>query len=146
MMDESKHKELEQSLLAEVVAFHDFIAQWFRGEVEDDPLLFDHHMKQKLAPDFINIQPSGLVLTRGELLDPIFQAHGVNADFDISIREFHLMFVGVQDSFAVVRYIEDQSGARNTNPPNNSRISSVGFRLEDQILWQFCHETGLKSS
>ena len=145
-MDESKHQELEQRLLAEVVAFHDFIAQWFRGEVEEDALLFDHHTKQKLAPDFINIQPLGLVLTREQLLDPIFQAHGVNPDFDISIREFCLMFVGKQDSFAVVRYIEDQSGARNTTPSNNSRISSVGFRLEDQILWQFCHETGLKSS
>ena len=145
-MDTCEHLELEQRLLNEVVEFHDFIAQWFRGEVEDDALLFDHHTKQKLAPDFINIQPLGLVLTREQLLDPIFQAHGVNADFDISIREFHLMFVGKEDSFAVARYIEDQSGARNTIPPNNSRISSVGFRLEDQILWQFCHETGLKSS
>ena len=146
MVDASKHKELEQRLHNEVVAFHDFVAQWFRGEVKDDALLFDQHMKQKLASDFINIQPSGLVLTRAELLDPIFQAHGVNPDFDISIREFHLMFVEKEDGFVVARYIEDQTGARNTTPSNNSRISSVGFRLEDQILWQFCHETGLNAS
>ena len=59
MMNESTHQELEQHLFNEVVAFHEFIAQWFRGEVEDDAPLFDHHMKQKLAPDFINIQPLG---------------------------------------------------------------------------------------
>jgi hypothetical protein len=145
MVDENKRKELEQRLYSEVVGFHDFVAQWFRGEVKDDPLLFEQHMKQKLAPDFINIQPSGQVLTNEDLLIPIFQAHGVNPDFDISIREFHLMFVGADGSFAVGRYIEDQTGARNTTPSNNSRISSVGFRLEDKILWQFCHETGLNA-
>ena len=73
----------------EIVRLHQFIDGWFRGEISADR--FDPDFADALHPEFENIQPSGEVLPRASLLDPIRSAHGVNPDFRISIEELRLL-------------------------------------------------------
>ncbi len=141
-MDQSK---LSGALQADVEAVHVFISAWFRGDVARDRREFDRQLAQRFHPEMINIQPSGRALNMTELLEPIFEAYGSNPDFQISIREFRL--VAVMGEFAMATYIEDQTGARNSTPPDNSRISSVLFELrgaEGRPVWRHLHETAVR--
>ncbi|MCH9809251.1 MAG: DUF4440 domain-containing protein [Alphaproteobacteria bacterium] len=134
---------LRANLQVEVEAVHVFIAAWFRGDVAKDRGEFDRQLGQRFHPEMINIQPSGRALNMTELLEPIFDAHGSNPNFQISIREFQL--VAIKGEIAMATYIEDQTGARNSTP-NNSRISSVLFELrgaESKPVWRHLHETAL---
>ena len=60
----SRLADLDQRLRAEVETVHTFISAWFRGEVERSDRLFQQQLAGRLAPDMVNIQPSGRTLTR----------------------------------------------------------------------------------
>ncbi len=135
---------LASRLQAEVVALHDFIAAWFRGALPKERALYERDFVSRLAPDLVNIQPAGRVLSRADLLEPIFEAHGANPDFAIAIRDFRLVTVSASGDLAVATYVEDQKNARNSTPPDNARRSTVVFKLDaggERPLWLHLQET-----
>ena len=144
------HLMKQQSEVAEeIVALHDFIAAWFRGEPDQDRGLFDQGFSNRLADGFFNIQPAGTWLQKSGLTDPIYQGHGSNPSFQIEIHhvKIHRTFNG--DRLILASYIEVQHGSKNTRPPTNARRSTVLFeRCKDEgaLIWQHVHETAVDMS
>lgn len=132
-------------LRREIEDVHAFIAAWFRGDMARDDALFDARLARHLEPGLVNIQPSGRILTRAELLDGIHDGHARNPSFQIEIRDAVLRQVA--GDTALVTYVEHQRGAKNTEPADNRRISSVWFcRIggDTAPVWLHIHETGLE--
>ncbi len=144
IMQKQENAALEERLRREVEDLHAFIAAWFRGEVDNDQSTFDTGLGNRLADGLINIQPSGQSLSRADLLEPLFAAHGANPDFNLSIRDFRLLHLSPDGTTAVAVYVEDQTGALNTVPADNSRMTTVLFDVSnDMPLWLHLHETAV---
>lgn len=123
----------------EIIRLHDFISGWFRGEIARE--MFDAGFASALHAEFVNVQPSGAVLSKADLLDPIRKAHGANPDFRISIEEPHV--VARHPGVILATYVEFQQDARNSTPENRRR-STVLFEPEgDRLIWRHLQETGM---
>ena len=127
------------SAIGEIVRLHDFISGWFRGEIARSE--FDTGFSDMLHAEFVNIQPSGAVLTRAELLDPIGNAHGVNPDFRITIEEPRI--VAEYPGAAVATYVEFQQGARNSAPENRRRSTVLFETTGARLIWRHLQETAM---
>ncbi len=135
--------------IAEIEGLHAFISQWFRGELERTSEIYERGFTERLSDNLVNIQPSGQVLTRADLLDPIEAAHGANPDFRISISDVTLRHVSKDQTLIQATYVEHQTGARNSTPPDNDRISTVLFSRDphtDRLTWQHLHETAVRGA
>ena len=138
--------EIEHALRAEVESMHDVLAAWFRGDEKADGEHFQEILIDRFAPELRIIYPSGTMLTRDELFDPVFAAHGSNPPFRVAIRDFRLVALSSDKALATACYIEDQFNALNTTPSDNSRRSTVVFRLSPdarEISWLHIHETAI---
>lgn len=83
-------------------------------------------------------------MTRDELLEGIAVGYGSNPDFRIEIREGELRGFESQGGLALFTYAEYQTGARQTVPADNVRVSTVLFSIGDgstRPLWLHIHET-----
>lgn len=135
---------LQQAVRAEIEAVHDFLTAWFRGDIADDRETFDDQLTARLAPGLVNIQPAGKVLPRDELLDGIRKAHGANPAFAIQIHNVRIRGAFDPNGLVLATYVELQSGAMNTTPPDNARISTVLLQRdpgENRFSWSHIHET-----
>ncbi len=130
--------DLLAAATAEIVRLHDVIEGWFTGRLAVDR--FEPDFADALHPPFENIQPSGLVSSRADLLDALRAAHGANPDFRITIEEPRLL--AVYPRLILAGYIEAQTGARNSAPENRRR-STVLFETGDRLLWRYLQETAL---
>lgn len=142
-------EQLKILVTNEIEALHNFISRWFRGELERTNDVYRQGFSNRLAETLVNIQPSGQVLSRADLLDPIEAAHAVNPDFRIAISNVDLRFVSDDKTLIQATYIEHQTGARNTTPPDNDRISTVLFRRDpatDKLTWLHLHETAVRTA
>lgn len=130
----------------EIETLHDFIAAWFRGDVEQSDVVFDNGLGSRLDGGLINIQPSGEVLSRLQLVDGIRAGYGRNREFRIEISDVVVRWA--DKDRALVTYVEFQQGARNTVPADNARISSVLFCADagggDALRWMHIHETAFE--
>ena len=122
----------------EIVRLHRVIDGWFRGEL--DATRLEPDFADALHPEFENIQPSGLVLSKADLLEPIRSAHGANPDFRIDIEEPRLL--GTWPGLILATYVEFQTGARNSAAENRRR-STVLFETGPRLIWRHLQETGL---
>jgi hypothetical protein len=142
------HAELERRVRAEVEALHAFISEWFRGELTRSDAVFQDEFAARFAPGFVNVQPAGRALSRAQLLSAIEQGHGANPAFRIAIRHCALQGVYDEGRLVLALYTEFQQGASNTNPPDNTRVSSVLFEVpagKGRLSWLHLHETALPS-
>ncbi len=136
---------------AEVVALHDFFTGWFNGTLPESGEVFAHGLADHFHPDFEIVLPSGTVHDREGILTPIRQAWGTNPGFSAVVRDVRVLGEwpqgdsGPGDSgrgLVLAAYVEDQSGARNTIPPDNLRHSTVLFeRIGEHLVWRHLHET-----
>jgi len=134
--------ELTDALRSEIEDVHTFIAAWFRGDVTADDAMFEAGLAGRIGPQLVNIQPSGRVLTRSNLVDGIRAGFGSNPDFQIWISDASVRWT--DGGKALVTYVEFQQGARQTVPADNRRISSVLFDIRgERPMWLHIHETGL---
>lgn len=132
--------EPEAAVKQEVERLHAFISGWFRGEI--DAAEFEPAFAARLDPDFENIQPSGRVLKRADLLEPIRAAHGTNPDFRITIREPRVL--GTWPGLILATYVEEQFGALNSDPPDNDRRSTALFLADGpDLVWRHLQETAV---
>lgn len=124
--------------IEEIIRLHDVISGWFRGEIAKDR--FEPDFAAALHPAFENIQPSGEVLSRADLMDPIRAAHGNNPGFQITIETPRV--IQTWPGLILATYVELQTGARNSASENRRR-STVLFETGDQLLWRHLQETAL---
>ena len=85
--------QLLDEVRAEVERLHDFIAGWFQGTVAqaDAEADFEYQFTARLHPEFENVQPSGRVLSRENLLNALSGARGSNPDFRIEVRDTRIL-------------------------------------------------------
>ena len=136
---------IRAALLAEVEAVHAYLSAWFRGDVPHSDEDYAREWANRLAPGLINIQPSGGILSREELVEEIQKGYASNPEFRIEIREGELRGFDSEGGLALFTYAEFQTGAKRTVPADNVRVSSVLFSLSDEAerpLWLHIHETG----
>lgn len=137
---------LADHLRGEVEMVHDFIAAWFRGDVAPSAQAFDAQLTDRLAPSLVNIQPSGRVLLRDDLLSAVRDGYRSNPDFQISVEQFALRAVFADATLALATYVEFQRGAKNTTPSDNTRLTTVLFftpTTSARPTWLHLHETAL---
>ena len=140
----SDETALVQAVRHEIETVHRFIAIWFRGETAAGGDDFETLLAARFAPQLINIQPAGHMLTRDELLVGIREAHGANPAFGIEIRDVQIRARFAEPGLVLATYREMQTGALNTSPSDNTRISTVLLqRKPDEInfTWLHIHET-----
>ena len=135
--------EIEIAIRREVEALHDFIAGWIRGEIANDKRTFQDGFAARLDQEFRNIQPNGGVLTRDDIVGGIRGAHGASPDFAISVHDVALRGAYDGGTVFLATYLERQTGAKNTTPPDNDRVSSVLMRRDGdgRFTWLHLHET-----
>ena len=136
--------QIDDTIRRDVEVVHAFISAWIRGDIEHSKTAFEKEFATRFAKDFVNIQPAGSVLGRADLVSSIEDRYGANPDFHIGIRHCTLRRVWKGETTALATYVEDQQGAKNTIPANNSRISSLLVRFENDInrpTWLHLHES-----
>ncbi|MEL6476444.1 MAG: hypothetical protein AAFR17_03880 [Pseudomonadota bacterium] len=123
----------------EIVRMHDFLSGWFQGEIAADR--FGPDFADRMDPEFENIQPSGRVLTKPDLVEAIRKGHGANPEFEIAIEEPRIL--GSWPGLILAGYVEYQTGARDSAAENRRR-STVLFADDGSTLtWRYLQETGL---
>ncbi len=128
----------------EIEDVHDFIAAWFRGQLDNSAIRFENEFANRFAPEFINIQPAGRILRRKDLIAAIELGYGTNPRFEITISDVEIHHFTADSRTALATYLEHQRGAVNTTPPDNTRISTVLMTISSngsRPTWLHLHET-----
>ncbi len=139
--------DLSRRVRLEVERLHAFISAWFRGESVRDSRAFAREFTDRFATSFVNIQPAGCVLTREALAESIERHHGANPRFRIRVSDCRIVWHAFDHRFAQASYLEHQTGARNTTPPANTRISTALFEIPPDTnppIWLHLHETAVR--
>lgn len=129
----------ETAAIVEIERLHAFISGWFRGEYAAEA--FDSGFTAALHAEFVNIQPSGKVLSRDQLLEPIRSANGANPEFRITIEQPKI--VAEYPGCVVATYVEYQQGARNSAPQNRRRSTAVFETTGERLIWRHLQETAI---
>lgn len=123
----------------EVVRLHDFLGAWFRGELTSEEI--EKGLADVLHPDFENVQPAGVILTRDKIVEAIREGRGTNPDFRITIEKPRLL--GSWPKMLLFQYVEYQTGAR-ASAPENRRLSTALFEKDgEKLVWRYLTEVGL---
>ncbi len=136
--------QLETTVRTEIEALHDFFTLWFSGKCGQDRDLFDMGLTSRMAEDVLLIQPGGGVLGKASFCDAVWKGYGFSPQFRIAIRNVELRPIIFED-YVLVTYEEWQRGAVNSTPPDNGRLASVLFSVQDErpAKWLHIHETWL---
>ena len=120
---------------------HRFFVAWFGGFCADEQGWFQHELLQRLDEQFILVPPAGKLLSRDELTGSIKAAYNSNPDFRIAIRNLRIR--RTWDRYLLATYEEWQRNARASSPPDNGRVATVLFEVDDGFKWLHVHETWL---
>jgi hypothetical protein len=132
-----------EEITTEIARLHAFISGWFRGEFEQSKAVFDGGFSSVLSDEFVNVQPSGEVLLKSDLLASIEAAFAKNNDFFIEVSEIEIRKT-IGEDFCLATYLEFQRGAKNTDPADNYRRSTVLFEsVKGSLIWHHIHETAV---
>ena len=140
--------DLPGEVRAEIEALHDFFTGWFNGTLPESGEVFARGLADHLHPDFEIVLPSGTVHDRDGILIPVHQAWGTNPEFRAVVRDVRVLGAWRQGEseagLVLATYVEAQSGARNTTPPDNLRHSTVLFEHRaERLVWRHLHETAM---
>jgi len=122
-----------------VHAFHADLTRWFSGTGDREVVW--SRLAEGTSPDMVLVYPSGRRLGGGELLQSIEELHGTSPGFEATISDLELIRGG--QSFAVVSYVETQTGARQSRADNRRSALAVIVRDSDHWQWRFIQETAL---
>ena len=122
-----------------VYAFHADLSRWFTGDGDREAVW--SRLVRGTSPDMVLVYPSGRRLNRAELLQSIEGLHGKSPGFEASISELEL--IRGNEDYAVVSYVETQTGARQSKADNQRSALAVIVRDGNEWRWRFIQETAL---
>ena len=132
---------------AEIETLHDFFTGWFNGTRPASGEVFAHGLGDHLHEEFEIVLPSGTVCDCDGLLTPVREAWGTNPEFRAVVRDVRVLGEWPRAGLVLAAYVEDQTAARNTIPPDNLRHSTVLFeRKAGRLVWRHLHETAFEAS
>lgn len=125
---------MEQACMHEVLEQHRLMTDWLAGTVPQTPEVFGD-ISEVLADGFVSITTDGKLRPRGDLLEDLWNAHGVMGEtFSIEIRN------------AVVRVSEPPVYLLTYKEWRyDGRLTTALMRVRDagRPLWLHVHETWL---
>ncbi|MEE9345413.1 MAG: nuclear transport factor 2 family protein [Methylococcales bacterium] len=130
---------IHERIRVEIEDLHEFFCNWFAGKLPKAD--FDSKFTARFAPDLVFIPPAGELLGLADLSSVIYDGYASNPKFRIQIRE-----VTVRqefDSYVLATYEEWQHDALASKPPDNGRVATVVFKIDNPLKWVHIHETWL---
>ena len=137
---------MEVKCKTEIEELHLFFEQWYNGLIDKTTAKFERVTKV-LHPKFLLISPNGQKLSREEILQVVWDAHGSRAQFDIPMRIWikNYQFRQISDSLFLAIYEEWQT-IDNTD---KGRVSTALFMKQknnfQDLIWFHGHETWLSN-
>lgn len=128
---------------AEIRRLHQFLEHWLNGTLLGTEEELQVQFTNRLHPEFFNIQPAGIVLTRDALVRQIMSGYGASPEFAIHIRNVTIRSQ-LDTNSVIATYEEYQRGAQKSTRSENARLSTALFQLgPGSIQWHFIQETWL---
>ncbi|SDB20364.1 nuclear transport factor 2 family protein [Bauldia litoralis] len=122
---------------------HDFFTDWVGGRCPGDAETFQRNALERISDDLVAIFPAGRRFGKEDFKGYMSSIYGSNPDFRIKIRDIRVNHVN--SSMAVVNYQEWQKAAKDSDEPNNGRITTMvlGEKSSGGIEILQVHETWL---
>ena len=130
---------LHSKACEEIEALHCFFVGWFSGKIANTDNEFAKGFMERFDSQFRLIPPAGINLGLSQLASSIRSGHGSNPRFRIQIRNVVVRRVFADHCLAT--YEEWQRNALASTPPDNARVASVIFRIDERLKWLHVHET-----
>jgi hypothetical protein len=105
---------------------HDFFTDWVGGRCPGDAETFKRNALDRLADDLVAIMPGGRSLGKKDFEGYMKSIYGSNPDFRIKIRDIRRNHQS--GDLAVVNYHEWQRNAKDSDEPNNGRVTTMVIR------------------
>jgi hypothetical protein len=123
---------------------HEFFTDWVGGRCPGDDAIFQKNALDRLSDDLVAIMPGGRSFGKTDFAGYMKGIYASNPAFRIKIRDIRVRHAGAD--LAVVNYHEWQRDAKDSDSPNNGRITTMvvrdrGESREPEILQ--VHETWL---
>lgn len=123
---------------------HDFFTDWVGGRCPNDFETFKRNALDIISDNLVAIFPAGRMFGKNDFESYMKGIYGSNPDFRINIRDIRLSHQS--GDLAVVNYQEWQRNAKDSEDPNNGRVTTMvvrdrGAGVAPEILQ--VHETWL---
>ena len=119
----------------EVEKLHRFFDQWYNAACSQDDLPV---LEDALDEDFSLVAPSGVVLSRREIIDVVTRGYGQRPGLEITVNHFATLLETPE--VVVGRYVERHQLAEEVS----ERVSLAVFRCateDGRLRWVAVHET-----
>ena len=124
-----------------VVEFHALLTAWFSGSVERETVW---RALAETCPEGMRlIYPSGQRLDGAGFLRSIENRFATSPGFRAWIEDLEVLQSG--PDFAVVAYVEAQTGATASDAENRRAAMALVGRTDGEWSWRFIQETALPS-
>lgn len=136
---------MEDLIERELAASHRFFREWYAGLCPHSEAYVAAYFVGRLDPGFHFIDPTGEIIDVARLGRELWASYGTGSDFAMSAENLRCRF-GDGD-IVIATYHEWQRNAVRTRPPDNGRIATALFRVDDSAVnglrWVHVHETWL---
>jgi len=102
---------------------HDFFTDWVGGRCPNDPETFKRNALDRISDGLVAIFPAGRSFGKKDFEGYMTGIYGSNPDFRIKIRDIKINHRS--NGIAVVNYQEWQRNAKDSDDPNNGRITTM---------------------
>jgi len=114
-----QEKDIERS----IHDIHDFFTDWVGGRCPGDQETFRKNALDRISDDLVAIFPAGRMFGKKDFEGYMGSIYGSNPDFRIKIRNIRVQHSAA--NMAVVNYEEWQRDAKDSDKPNNGRLTTM---------------------
>lgn len=126
--------------IAFVRSFHEDLTRWFAGTDQRASVL--GRLRDAVSPEMVLVYPSGTRLTGARFIESIEPLYGSSPGFTASIESPSL--IRADTDYALVSYIETQTGARQSATANERSAFALIERDGNRWRWRFIQETAMQ--
>lgn len=122
---------------------HAFFTDWVGGRCPGNAETFQRNALDRISDRFVAIFPAGRRFGKADFKGYMSSIYGTNPDFRIKIRDIRVNHVN--GKVAVANYQEWQKAAKDSDQPNNGRITTMvlGEKPSGGVEILQVHETWL---
>ncbi|RYH06739.1 nuclear transport factor 2 family protein [Tropicimonas sp. IMCC6043] len=108
---------------ATIFDIHAFFTDWVGGRCPGDKETFQRNALDRISDDFVAIFPAGRMFGKKDFEGYMGSIYGSNPEFRIKIRDIRVQHATAD--IAVVNYEEWQRDAKDSDSPNNARVTTM---------------------
>jgi hypothetical protein len=130
--------------VAEVVALHGFLQNWFNGVLPKTRGTFTR-LASAWPPAFALLAPNGELRSSTELLQQTFEEHGAYPQLRIQVRNAAVR-LRLSEDLCVISYQEWHTDITSVEGRACSAILDLSSRDPEGPLWLYLHESSLSNA